>query len=342
MGNGTFQAKFNPLSQIEEIDQLYVVRKSPGPKIDKLTYIILPKICKYAPINLIITPLYLSYYALKLKPKYLIGYHFAMHAPFVYIASKLTGVPYIFCQTGADSQTYLYKPYIKYWVRKILNNCYYINTPGNESLKYWKDHDIKAPIQVLHSTIDTNVFKETNAIEKEYDFIFIGRLDPVKRIPLIFEGLKKLITENKNHTIKIAIVGDGPLKDELVALAKKMNIESNLDFVGFQLNVLPWLQKSKIFVMNSESEGLPVALMEAMSTKLVCVVPNINNIPSVIEDGKTGFLFNKDDQAMFAEKLKLAYDNYSEYDSLREAARQKIIDNYSYEVAQLKWSKIIL
>lgn len=342
MGNGTFQAKFVPLSMIDDIDNLFIVRKSKGPDIPKCTYIILPKICKNPIFNFIITPLYLSYYAFKYKPKFLIGYHFAMHAPFVYIASKISKVPYIFCQTGAASQTYLHKPFIKFWVRKILDNASCINTPGKQSRQYWIDQGITSPIQVLHSTIDTNKFISDPNIEKIYDIVFVGRLDPVKRIPLILHAIAKLVREKKSITlIKVAIVGDGPLNDELKNLVIQLELTEEVQFFGFYAEVLPWLQKSKIFVMNSESEGLPVALMEAMSAELICVVPNINNIPSVVTEQITGFMFDKDNQAEFYDKLKFAYEHYNSLTEMRRNARNKIIAEYSYEVAISKWKQIL-
>jgi glycosyltransferase involved in cell wall biosynthesis len=342
MGNGTFQAKFVPLSMIDDIDNLFIVRKSKGPDIPKCSYIILPKICKNPIFNFIITPLYLSYYAFKYKPKFLIGYHFAMHAPFVYIASKISKVPYIFCQTGAASQTYLHMPFIKFWVRKILNNASYINTPGEQSKQYWISQGITSPINVLHSTIDTNKFISDDNIDKIYDFIFVGRLDPVKRIPLILQAIAKLYEIKKStDSIKVAIIGDGPSNIELRNMVNQLGLTEVVDFLGFNSNVLPWLQKSKIFVMNSESEGLPVALMEAMSAELICVVPNINNIPSVVSEQITGFLFDKDNQAEFFDKLKFAYENYNSLTEMKRNARNKIIAEYSYAVAISKWKQIL-
>lgn len=340
MGNGTFQAKFIPLSQIDEINALYVVRKAEGPTIPKVKYIILPKICKNPLINFVITPVYLCYYALKLKPKFLIGYHFAPHAPFVYLASLFSGVPYIFCQTGGESQTYLHKPVIKYWVRKILNKSYYINTPGYQSLDYWKSHQITAPIQVLHSTINIDVFKPDSNINKTYDLIYVGILNERKRVIWILEAL--VVLKSKHIILELCVVGKGDLLDELKSFCVKNGIDSHVHFVGFQTNINEWLNKSKIFVMTSVMEGLPVALMEAMATELLCVVPKVDNIPSVVDDGQTGYLFDIDDQQTFFKKLENAYLNYDDLIDIRLNARQRIINEYSYDVAIAKWKKILL
>jgi glycosyltransferase involved in cell wall biosynthesis len=223
-----------------------------------------------------------------------------------------------------------------------LNNASYINTPGEQSKQYWISQGITSPINVLHSTIDTNKFISDDNIDKIYDFIFVGRLDPVKRIPLILQAIAKLYEIKKStDLIKVAIIGDGPSKIELRNMVNQLGLTEVVDFLGFNSNVLPWLQKSKIFVMNSESEGLPVALMEAMSAELICVVPNINNIPSVVSEQITGFLFDKDNQAEFFDKLKFAYENYNSLTEMKRNARNKIIAEYSYAVAISKWKQIL-
>ena len=92
--------------------------------------------------------------------------------------------------------------------------------------------------------------------------------------------------------------------------------------------------------MFSTMEGLPVALMEAMSCQKLVIAPAVDNIPTVLIDKKTGYLLKKNDFTKLKERMMYAYENYDKLGNLRENARKKIVDEYSYENAIKKWQKI--
>ena len=115
-----------------------------------------------------------------------------------------------------------------------------------------------------------------------------------------------------------------------------------LSFYGFQKNVLTFLQRSKIFIMASKIEGLPVALMEAMSCEKTVIAPSVDNIPTVLINNKTGYLLDKENTKNDISKiLDCAYKNYLEGDFLMKNARNIIIEKYSYRYAIEKWHKIL-
>ena len=142
MGHGTFQAKLFPMSELEQLDEIYVVRKTKGPEINKVKYINLPSFVKFPLLNVVFTPFYLVYSCYKIKPDFLISYHFVPHGVFSFIAGSLTRTPNIFCQTGGECQNMTKWPVIGLLMKAMLKKAYHFNTPGKQSQNFWLDFGI--------------------------------------------------------------------------------------------------------------------------------------------------------------------------------------------------------
>ena len=339
MGHGTFEAKFIPLLQLEKIGKIIVVRKDEGPEISKLEYRILPRICKSKYFNLVLTPLILLYYALKEKPDFILAYHYQPHFYFGYLVAKLISKPLVVGQTGTDAQNVANKPFKGSLLRYILKRVYSFNVPGKSTYDFWLNKGVSSHnLRVLHSTINTELFVPCNS-KKEYDFIFVGRLTEVKRIDKIIKAVAKLRNEYPN--LKICIVGSGHLESELKELAKSKNVLDNFDFVGLQSDIQYWLSRATAFLMTSDSEGLPCAMMEAMSSGLICIGPDVNNMRDLLVEAETGFLFKTNNVDELTNKMKHVTDNLEKLDKIRINARELIVAEHSYKSAKDKWKKVL-
>ena len=339
MGHGTFGAKFNPLVLLPNVEKIVVVRKDKGPNIDKLAYKVLPKICKKAIFNLIITPVILYKEVKKQKADFILAYHFQPHFYFAYFVSLFTGVPYIVAQTGTDAQTTADKPFIGMILKHVNKKAKYFNVPGKDTYNFWVSRGIpQEKLNILHSTINVDLFKP-NGAGKEYDIIFVGRLTEVKRLDKLIKATRIIV--KKYPDIKLCIVGDGHLEKELKSLVTEYSLNKNIDFVGLQSNINEWLVKASIFVMTSDSEGLPCAMMEAMSCGLLCLGPNVNNMADLLVEEETGYLFNTDDIDELSRKLQYLIKNKDDLSEIRRNARELIINEHSYEYAQKLWSNVL-
>lgn len=129
----------------------------------------------------------------------------------------------------------------------------------------------------------------------------MGRLVKEKGQKYLIESFSKV--EESNW--KLVILGDGPMKKELILLAENLNIKERVLFPGAVKDVDSWLQKSSIFAFSSISEGFPNALVEAMSSNLACVSFNCDAGPNeIITNNKNGFLVDVYDIDTFTEKIK--------------------------------------
>jgi glycosyltransferase involved in cell wall biosynthesis len=339
MGYGTFEAKVKPLSLIEEVENIYVIRKEEGPIINKVTYFVLPKICNYGIFNLIITPFIVLLKTKKLKPDFLISYHLIPYSFFVFFAGKITNTPFIVSQTGLVIHDQVKKGILKYIFKKITHDATYLNVPGNYSKSRWIEFGVKPEkINIIHSTIDIKRF-QPNDTKKEFDFVFVGVFYDVKRIHLIVDAFSEIV-KVKPET-NLLLVGDGELMQQIKAQIALLHLESNITLTGFRKDTENFLVKSKILVMASKTEGLPCALMEAMSCELVAVVPNVGNISDLVDDGENGYIINDLTKQKLFEKMLIALNNYEMDLVMRLNARNKIINNHSYQSAILLWKSIL-
>jgi glycosyltransferase involved in cell wall biosynthesis len=101
---------------------------------------------------------------------------------------------------------------------------------------------------------------------------WVGRLVPVKRVDVLLRAAASIVTRGLCPTLRVIIVGDGPLMRELVALAESLGISSIVDFVGHVDNPVPYLAQMDVFVFPSQNEGAGNVLNEAMAGGLPVVV----------------------------------------------------------------------
>lgn len=102
---------------------------------------------------------------------------------------------------------------------------------------------------------------------------------------------------------KLLIVGDGPLLCSLVGLAHNLGIAASVEFTGFCANVVLPLQRAHIAVLPSRWEGMPNALLEAMSCGLACVATRVSGSEDLLQEGKYGLLVEPEDVQGLAEAL---------------------------------------
>ena len=94
------------------------------------------------------------------------------------------------------------------------------------------------------------------------------------------------------------MVGDGPQREALEALARELGIADRVRFAGNQSDVAPWLQSLDLFCLPSyANEGVPQALMQAMACGLPVISTPVGSIAEIVQDGDTGRLVQPEDAA---------------------------------------------
>ncbi len=209
---------------------------------------------------------------------------------------------------------------------------------GRRTIQFFRDHNADNRFEVVPLAIEREAGRFVDA-PRVYDVIFIGRLSSVKRIDLFV----KIIRELREHmpNVKAVIVGKGPLENPLKDLTLSLGVSDNILFAGYQTDIFEWLQKSKVFMLTSDSEGLSLALIEAMACGVPCVVPDVGELGELVNHGINGYLiqnhsiddFSASVSSLLSDSLKLK--QFSE--AARCAARK-----YDLAESAKRWDQILM
>ena len=128
--------------------------------------------------------------------------------------------------------------------------------------------------------------------------------------------------------LHILFVGDGELRDELVALAAERGIRDHIHFLGLRQDVPELLAASDCFVLPSLWEGLPMALIEAMAAGLPVIATSVSGSREVVVDGESGLLIPPADVAALEQAMNRLLADPDLAASLGQAARQRVDRHY--------------
>ncbi|RJS82027.1 glycosyltransferase family 1 protein [Methanophagales archaeon] len=123
-------------------------------------------------------------------------------------------------------------------------------------------------INIIPNGIDIERFKPS-LIKDPNLIVWTGRLVPEKGLIYALKAMRKIIEEHNN--VKLVLVGEGPLKNTLMRLTNKLGLAKRVVFTGMldRMKIAKLLSKTSIFIFPSLREGLPLSILEAMSSGAV-------------------------------------------------------------------------
>ncbi len=173
----------------------------------------------------------------------------------------------------------------------------------------------------------TNIIKDKYGLEKDSYILFLGRLVPEKGIRYLIEAFRQVQTDKK-----LVIAGGSSdtesFANELKELAKN---DERILFTGFvqgeELDEL--YSNAYIYALPSDLEGMPLSLLEAMSYGNCCLVSDIEECVSVVED--QAFVFRKSDVKDLKDKLQLACEDKEKVQQYKDAATDFVCGKYNWD-----------
>ena len=170
--------------------------------------------------------------------------------------------------------------------------------------------------------------------------ISVGRLNKQKNFELLIKAFARI--QSKFPDFNLEILGEGPLRSDLTNLIKELNLEDRVNLPGYVDDVSERLGDSALFVLSSNYEGMPNALMEAMATGLPCISTDcpIGGPKYLIEDAYSGFLTPINDE----QKLSYVMEKVLSDKELQEklgSNSKKITDKLNPDYIYANWEKLI-
>jgi L-malate glycosyltransferase len=131
-------------------------------------------------------------------------------------------------------------------------------------------------------------------------------LRPEKRLDWLLEAFA--IVRRSHPGVRLLIVGSGPVREQLEAQRQRLGIVADSHFEPIASDVATWLRKIDIFVLSSESESFPNALLEAMACGCSVMGSRVGGVPELIQAGQNGLLFEPGNVDELATGLNLLLD----------------------------------
>ena len=166
---------------------------------------------------------------------------------------------------------------------------------------------------------------------KKYDVLFVGRLTKAKGVDILIKAIN-ILKEKYQKEIKAAIVGKGYLEEELKELVKELGIGKEVEFLGVRRDIERLMKSTQVFVLPSRWEGLPLTILEAMSSGVGIIATKVGGIPEVIEHEKEGILISPEDSETLAGAIAELLKDRELRVKLGINAYKKVKEKYSIEV----------
>lgn len=238
-----------------------------------------------------------------------------------YVVNRLTGLPYFAWIRGGDYYFMKDVGWKRWMIRRVLEDTRVLVQAPSIS------EDVRAdfPAANLDLAVLGNGVDVPDTTADGEDVLFLGRLAPMK-------GVDVLVTAMTDVDASLTVVGDGPERNRLESLADQ--VDANATFVG---RVSPdevgdYYRDAGVFCLPSTGEeGLPNAVLEAMSWGLPCVTTDSGGLPSLVGDGDRGIIVPRDDPEALATALSGLLDDPDQRTELGRNAREHVVANHSWD-----------
>lgn len=238
------------------------------------------------------------------------------------LACKMIGVSYLYTKKSMGWGNVHWK--IKSYLSRFIIT---VNTDMKAFFPY------KSQQQLIPFGLDTNAYQPElftkKVAETTFKIITVANLVPVKHIELLIQALHQL----KHLTIHLDIVGDtrNAYAEELKQMVTDLQLDRQVSFLGLQADVRPLLAQSDLYVIPSKKEGMPMALVEAMTMAVPVLGSDISGIRYVLQDFDT-LLFPESDVLALVDKILMIYhQSPEERKGLGVALRAYCVKHFSIQ-----------
>ena len=228
----------------------------------------------------------------------------------ILLLRKLIKVPIIVSDRNDPNKEY--KSFISNFLMKRL----YPKADGfvfqTEEQKKFFDKNIQDKSIIIYNPIKDEFLNTNKAAQKEDTIISVGRLVEQKNQKMLIEAFSKIAKEYSNYKLKI--FGTGPLELSLKKQIENLNLSDRILLCGVCDDIKTELEKAKIFVLSSDYEGMPNALIEAMAVGLPVISTDCpcGGPKELIENKKNGLLIEVGNVERLAKKMKYLIENQEE------------------------------
>ena len=244
-----------------------------------------------------------------------------------FVASIITGSKLVLTAEGSDVNLHLKNRVARAFLSMLSRRGEFVSVSKPIQNELWR---FGIPSRYIPNSVDGTKFKFVPLEEKENLLAFVGTLTEVKRPEFLVEAVNLVHAFVVQRGIQVRIIGDGPLKETLDRMITNLGLEDSILLEGYLSSeeVRKRLARAYAYVNCSRTEGMSLAILEAMASGCLLIASDISGNEALIQNGETGILFDTKDSAALAESIRSAFLNRSSLGAITKKARESIDSEY--------------
>lgn len=194
------------------------------------------------------------------------------------------------------------------------------------------------PVKTVLNGVNTSLFRRDSvkgeAIRRQYDIplnaLVIGNIAVFREQKSLLDWVISFKKIHERHSDVYGIlVGAGPQEEEVKSLLQKLDLTEVVKLSGLQTDTVSYFSAMDIFMMSSAFEGLPIALLEAMSMECAVVSTRAGGVVEVIRENRDGLLCEVGDTETLSNKVMDFVANKEKRNQFQIAARKRVDERFS-------------
>ncbi len=174
----------------------------------------------------------------------------------------------------------------------------------------------------------------------EFLLVCAARLSEQKGIDILLQAIAQVLREGVQ--CKCVIVGDGPLRAQLLDQSQKLGLSDHVIFEGFCAEVLPYLQAANVFILTSRSEGLPLSILEAMACGIPCIVTNVGGNAEAVTNKVDGLVVPPESPGAVAGAISFLATHPVEREKMSRLTRTRVCEAFDIDNKVAEIGRVIL
>lgn len=204
----------------------------------------------------------------------------------------------------------------------------------------WYAPYVRTKGHVIPNAVQEDFLNHQNTEKKDKTIISVGRLSAQKNFAMLIKAFSQVAVDFDDY--RLLIMGEGPERANLLNLARELGIQHKVSMPGYSTDIKKELEKSYAFVLASDFEGMPNALMEAMAMELPCISTDCpcGGPRMLIEHEKNGLLIPVGNTEQLTQALRQIMENESFANALGRNARIRM-ESHRPDIIYGQWSDVI-
>lgn len=271
----------------------------------------------------------------------LIHAHLPLAGVVARLAGRLTGIPVVYSEHNLQERYHVGTRLLNRLTWRSQERAVAVSAEVAESIRTHLDQ--RVPVQVILNGVNVETFAPVPARDVAFRAgMHIPPGDPLIGTIAVFRIQKRLDdwidvarrVSAARPNAHFVLVGDGPERERIEASVSGSTLEGRVHFAGLQEDVRPYLAEMDVYLMTSQFEGLPVALLEAMAFGVPPVVTDVGGIPELVRAGINGVLAPVGAVDYLAQSIVDLLDDPARRRDLGRAARESVVSGFSMERMQ--------